>query len=97
MLTQRCGIRGSVLQCTSLGTVEGKEVLETQGHQLLCIGDHPCLLARMKVNVERSVPNFDKNSKILHVATHNTVLLIKINQPGLIIIFYFCNTIVFVW
>lgn len=77
--------------------VEGKEDLETQGHQLLYIGNHPHLLACMRINVEISVPNFDRNSVIPHMATYNTVLLIKINQPGLIIIFYFCNSIVFVW
>lgn len=96
MLTRRCGIRRAVLQCTSLGTVEGKEDLETQGHQLLYISNHPRLLAYMRINVEISVPDFDRNSKIPHMATYNTVLLIKINQPGLIIIFYFCNSIVFV-
>lgn len=42
--------------------VEGKEDLETQGHQLLYISNHPCLLAYMRIKVEISVPNFDKNS-----------------------------------
>ena len=77
--------------------VEGKEDLETQGHQLLYISNHPCLLAYMRIKVDISVPNFDRNSVIPHMATYNMVLLIKINQPGLIIILYFCNSIVFVW